>query len=502
MAGTNAAAPERPILVVDDEVAVLESTELLLFTLGLRNVVLCADGTQVIDLLAEHDPQLIVLDLVMPDISGQEILERLTLTRPDIPVVVVTGTNDLTVAVQCMKLGAYDFVLKPIDRDAFEQAIRRALEQRSLKAQISRLKRRLIQRGLEHPEVFARIATNNPSMLALFSYVEAIAPSPEPVLITGESGVGKELFAQAVHELSRRGGELVAVNLAGLDDTLFTDALFGHRKGAFTGADRDRRGMIERAAGGTLLLDEIGDLSLASQVKLLRLLQEREYYPIGSDVPHRADARIVAATHQELARKVAEGTFRNDLFYRLHTHSVPVPPLRERRDDLPLLVSWFVEEAARSRDRGAVQVGDDVVSLLAQRPFPGNVRELRSLIFDAVYRMGGSLLTAGDLQSLPSGLTPPPAGPPQPPGQATAQPGQVAAHPGQATARPGQATTQPGADTPEVAFGGKLPQLKEVGDLLVAEALRRTGGNQSQAAGLLGVSHQALSKRLRGRRDP
>ena len=172
---------------------------------------------------------------------------------------------------------------------------------------------------------------------------------------------------------------------------------------------------------------------------------------------------------------MAEGTFRNDLFYRLNTHSVPVPPLRERRDDLPLLVSWFVEEAARSRDRGAVEVGDDVVSLLAQHPFPGNVRELRSLIFDAVYRMRGSLLTAGDLQSLPGAIAPRPAG---------------------------LAVVQPEADAPEVAFGGKLPQLKEVGDLLVAEALRRTGGNQSQAAGLLGVSHQALSKRLRGRRHP
>ena len=246
--------------------------------------------------------------------AGQLHLERLTLTRPDIPVVVVTGTNDLAVAVQCMKLGAYDFVLKPIEQDAFEQAIRRALEQRSLKAQTSRLKRRLIHRELEHPEAFARIATNNRTMLALFSYVEAIAPSPEPVLITGESGVGKELFAQSVHELSRRGGDLVAVNLAGLDDTLFTDALFGHRKGAFTGADRERRGMIERAVGGTLLLDEIGDLSMASQVKLLRLLQEREYYPIGSDVPHRADARVVAATHQDLGRKVEQGTFRRDLF--------------------------------------------------------------------------------------------------------------------------------------------------------------------------------------------
>ena len=467
-----AAAGERPILVVDDEVDVLESTELLLFTLGLRNVVLCADGTRVLRLLDEHDPRLILLDLAMPGVSGQELLERLRLARPDIPVVVVTGTNDVAVAVQCMKLGAYDFVLKPLEQDAFGQAIRRALEQGSLRAEISRLKDRLIHRRLEHPEAFAHIATNNATMLALFSYLEAIAPSPEPVLITGESGVGKELFAQALHRLSGRGGALVAVNLAGLDDTLFSDALFGHRKGAFTGAAGERRGMIERAAGGTLLLDEIGDLSTASQVKLLRLLQEREYYPLGSDVPRRAAVRVVAATHRDLAREVEAGTFRRDLFYRLNTHSVHVPPLRERQDDLPLLVACFVEEGTRSRGRGAVEVGDDVVARLARHPFPGNVRELRSLIIDAVYRVQGNVLTAGDLAALPDATAtePPPAEPP--------------------------------AGGPDLRFGGRLPQLKEIRDLLVAEALRRTGGNQSRAAAVLGVSHQALSKRLRSRRDP
>ena len=468
-----AAAPERPILVVDDEVEVLESTELLLFTLGLRNIVLCSDSTHVMGLLDEHDPLLILLDLAMPNISGQELLERVTSTRPDIPVVVVTGTNDLAVAVQCMKLGAYDFVLKPIDKDAFEQAIRRALEQRSLKAQISRLRHRLIHRALEHPRAFAPIATNNRTMLALFSYIEAIAPSPEPVLITGESGVGKELFAQAVHRLSGHSGELVAVNLAGLDDTLFTDTLFGHRKGAFTGAASERRGLIERAAGGTIFLDEIGDLSMASQVKLLRLLQEREYYPIGSDLPRRSDARVVTATNQDLGRQVAEGAFRKDLFYRLNTHGVHVPPLRERQDDLPLLVACFAEEAARSRGRRSVEAGDDVVALLSRHPFPGNVRELRSMVFDAVYRMQGNLLAAGDIEALGGDVI--------------------------ATGLP---VAESQAVEPDVAFGGQLPQLKEVGDLLVAEALRRTGGNQSQAAALLGVSHQALSKRLRSRRDP
>ena len=459
----------RPILVVDDEVEVLESTELLLFTLGLRNVVLCSDSAQVMGLVDEHDPLVVLLDLVMPGVGGQEILERLTSTCPHIPVVVVTGTNDLAVAVQCMKLGAYDYVLKPIEKDAFEQSIRRALEQRSLKAQISRLKQRLIHPRIEHPKAFSRIVTNNRTMLALFSYVEAISPSPEPVLITGESGVGKELFARAVHELSGHGGELVAVNLAGLDDSLFTDALFGHKKGAFTGADAQRRGLIEHAAGGTVFLDEIGDLSMASQVKLLRLLQEKEYYPIGSDLPHRANARVVAATNQDIGRQVEEGVFRKDLFYRLNTHSVHVPPLRERQDDLPLLVAAFVEEVARSRDRGPVQVGDDVLSLLSRHPFPGNVRELRSMIFDAVYRVHDNVLGASDLESLPGAV---------------------------ATGRPATHSE------PDVTFGGKLPQLKEVGDLLVAEALRRTGGNQSTAAGLLGVSHQALSKRLRGRKDP
>ena len=462
-------APQRPILVVDDEVEVLESTELLLFTLGFSNVVLCSESTRVMSLIDEHAPSLILLDLTMPDVAGQEILERIASTCPEIPVIIVTATNDLAVAVQCMKLGAYDYVLKPIEQEAFEQTVRRALEQRNLKTQISRLKHRLIHPRLEHPEAFSGIVTNNRTMLALFSYLEAIAPSPEPVLITGESGVGKELFARGVHQLSNHGGEFVAVNLAGLDDTLFTDTLFGHTKGAFTGADTVRRGMIDRAAGGTVFLDEIGDLSTASQVKLLRLLQEREYYPIGSDVPQRASARVVAATNVDLGRRVEVGAFRKDLFYRLNTHDVHVPPLRERQDDLPLLVACFVEEVARNRDKGSVEVGGDVVSLLSQHPFPGNVRELRSMIFDAVYRLRDSVLTASDLK-LPTGAI--------------------------ATGTPSSEST---AYEPDVAFGGKLPQLKEVGDLLVTEALRRTGGNQSKAAGLLGVSHQALSKRLRSK---
>ncbi len=305
-------------------------------------------------------------------------------------------------------------------------------------------------------------------MRALFQYLEAIAGSGEPVLISGETGSGKELLAQAVHRLSGRKGEFVTVNAAGLDDNLFSDTLFGHRKGAYSGAVSAREGMVARAGGGTLFLDEIGDLAPASQVKLLRLLQERQYYPLGSDVARMSDARILCATHHDLNARMAENSFRSDLFFRLSVHQVEIPPLRGRREDIPALVAHFIEQAANSLGKEATEPAGELLELLSNYHFPGNVRELRSMVFDAMARhKSGPTLSAKSFRKSVKTM--------------------------QNKDRPGKL----GKDhSGAVDTDGKFPTLKEAEWLHIGEALRRAGGNQGTAAALLGISRPALNRRL------
>ncbi|NIY18432.1 MAG: AAA domain-containing protein, partial [Nitrospinaceae bacterium] len=248
----------------------------------------------------------------------------------------------------------------------------------------SLLREHLLSSELLHPEAFADIVTADKTMHALFQYIEAVSTTPQPILITGETGAGKELIARSIHDVSKRRGKYVPVNIAGLDDNVFSDTLFGHVRGAFTGADKKRDGLIEQAAGGTLFLDEIGDLNASSQVKLLRLLQEREYFPLGSDTPRRTDARIIVATNRDLQKMQKEGEFREDLYFRLRSHLIRLPPLRERLDDLPLLVDHFLTRAAEGLGRKKPTVTAELFQLLSTYPFPGNVRELEAMIFNAV----------------------------------------------------------------------------------------------------------------------
>jgi DNA-binding NtrC family response regulator len=284
----------------------------------------------------------------------------------------------------------------------------------------------------------------------------------------GESGVGKELIAKAAHTLSGCRGQLVAVNVAGLDDMVFADTLFGHTRGAFTGADQPRRGMIEEAADGTLFLDEIGDLSIPSQVKLLRLLQEGEYFPLGSDRPKRLKARVVVATHQELSQKQASGTFRRDLYYRLCTHLVNVPPLRERKGDLPLLLDHFLEDAARALGKKKPTPPRELLQLLATYSFPGNIREFKALVYNAVSVHRDRVLSMDTFLKT--------------------------------IGRPEARQIQDITKQPEQnLYAGleRLPTFGEAAELLVEEAMSRANGNQTIAARLLGISQPALSKRLK-----
>ncbi len=303
------------MLLVDDEEASLRSAGLTLEYAGIDNIIKLQDSRQVIPLLANQEVELILLDLNMPHISGEKNLEVITREFPGIPVIVITGINDLDLAVKCMRMGAADYIVKPVDPDLLVARVKRTVEILELAIENSALRNSFLSTELNNPEAFKGIVTRNPAMYAIFRYVEMVAETNRPVLITGETGVGKELIASCIHDLSGRPGEFVSINAAGLDDTLFTDTLFGHEKGAFTGAEQKRAGLIERARGGTLFLDEIGDLEIPSQIKLLRLLQEGEYYPLGSDTPKKDYTRIVVATLHDLQKLQQEGKFRKDLYY-------------------------------------------------------------------------------------------------------------------------------------------------------------------------------------------
>jgi DNA-binding NtrC family response regulator len=274
-------------------------------------------------------------------------------------------------------------MVKPVEKSRLISGLKRAIEIRELQRENRLLKAHVLSDQLEHPEAFSEIVTNNGTMRSIFQYIEAISISPQPVLITGETGVGKELVAKAIHTLSGRKGDFVPVNVAGLDDNVFADTLFGHKKGAFTGADQSRSGLIEQASGGTLFLDEIGDLNPFSQVKLLRLLQDGEFFPLGVDIAKHTDARVVVATNQNLHMLLESGKFRKDLYYRLRAHHINIPPLRERYEDLPILVNHFLEKTSKTLGKQKLILPEELFSILATYPFLGNIRELESMIFDA-----------------------------------------------------------------------------------------------------------------------
>jgi DNA-binding NtrC family response regulator len=365
-----------------------------------------------------------------------------------------------------MKAGAFDYLAKPVDRDLLATTVRRAVHLRRMRDESRHFRESVLDDVLAHPDAFADIITMNRQMRSIFQYIESIAVSPEPVLITGETGVGKELVATAIHRLSGRPGSLVTVNVAGLDDHVFSDTLFGHRKGAFTGAVEYRAGLIEKAEGGTLLLDEIGDLRNETQVKLLRMLQEGEYFPLGADTVQHSDARIIATTNCDVAALQAQGRFRKDLYYRLHAHHIQLPPLRNRLEDIPCLVQHFLQEAAESMGRKVPTIPPDLKTLLQSYRFPGNIRELRAMIYDAVSSHKSHILS---LQRFQDHM------------QDNRESGTL---PDNCRAR---------LESAEVPF----PTLREANSQLVLAAMKRANGNQSIAARLLGISQPALSARLK-----
>ncbi len=446
-----AASPDAPtVLVVDDEPSNLASIEKIFQRDGMR--VLTADGAKAaLDLVRTHKVQVVLTDLMMPGVSGIELLRALKQLSPDTEVVMMTAYGTVETAVQAMREGAYDFVEKPLKRMTIIKSVRKAAERQSLVAENRSLRNEI--KLLTRREIIG----SSPALRRVLDVATQAAPSSATVLILGESGTGKELVARFIHDHSARAkNAFVAVNCSAIPETILEAELFGHERGAFTGALSRREGRFARAAGGTLFLDEIGELSPSVQVKLLRVLQEGEYEPVGGDTV-RADVRIVAATNKDLRAEVAAGRFREDLFYRLNVIAVTAPPLRARREDVPLLVDHFLGVYCAKNNRARLEAPREVLQLLMDYPWPGNVRELENVIERAVVLCRGDRLTEADL--------------------------------------PDPVQKGEGAEPGTLTFSVGTP-LDEVERRLIRETLRHARGDKSVAAQLLGISTRTIYRKL------
>ena len=463
--------PAHSILIIDDQRTALVFLSKILKQAGYEQIITCADERQALGILKNEDIDIILLDLVMPHISGEDLLVEITKSHGSIPVIMTTSQDDTATIVRCMRKGAYDYITKPVEKDLLTATVQRAIKYRELQIQNAALCNNLLSDAPANQAIFSDFITRSPKVISLFKYCEAIAPGKEPVLITGETGTGKELMARAFHAASDRKGPFIAVNVAGVDDHVFSDTLFGHEKGAFTGAEKLRHGFIRKAQEGTLFLDEIGDLSEPSQIKLLRMLQENEYYPLGADRPVNTNARVIVATHKGVQWLQEGNGFRQDLYFRLRTHHMAIPPLRERLEDIDLLVAHFMEQASREFDKPVPTYPKELVALLKVYAFPGNIRELRAMVYDAVARHSSKVLSTEAFNKY--------------------------------IFSPDKVKKDTGAHIKPRYFEEvvTLPTLKASADELIDEALRRSDNNQRIAAAMLGITPPALSKRLKQRSE-
>ncbi len=456
--------PHFPVLIIDDDPITLETVDFILHSNGVNNTIMCSDSRKIMKILSRQAVSVILLDLIMPHISGEELLSRITEQYPEAPVIIITGVQEIEVAVTCMKSRAYDYILKPLDETRLITSVSRAIEYREVQTEIKLLKGRLFAESLENPDDFSDIVTQNRTMFAIFRYVEAVAKSAYPVLITGETGVGKSLLAEAIHKSSMRAGGIIHLNVSGLKNSTFADKLFGRQK---SGRSRGKEGLLKTAANGTVFLNDIADLKPESQLLLLRLIQEKEYFPAGEDVPVRMETRIIAATHQDLKSLTEKEKFRKDLFYRLYQHHIHFPALRERPEDVPLLIDHFLEAAAAEYKKKKPTPPPQLTDLLSNYDFPGNVRELKSMIYDSVAVHQSKMLSMKIIKEYVGK---------------------------DASARRSRLLKPFKKDYFYVSSWDLLPTIKEITNVLVAEALRRADGNKSVAAQMLGVTRQTISK--------
>lgn len=454
------------ILIVEDEELLRRSIRTYFEDSGYR--ILCAEnGRKALELLNSEPVDIVFADLIMPVMGGLDLIKELRRISPSVPVIVISGAGSVQDAVEALRCGAWDYLVKPVlDISALESLVRKALEAGGLRREVEGLKQKLLSSSLSNPDAFASINTRSQAMFSIFRYLEVVAPTTQPILLQGGTGTGKELLARAIHLLSGRKGNFVPVNLAGVDEHVFSDTLFGHVRGAFTGADSVRKGLVATAADGTMFLDEIGDLSESSQIKLLRLLQEGEYYPLGTDQSKTGTARFILATHRDLSKMIHEGKFREDLYYRLFSHRVQIPALSERSEDIPLLVDCFLREASEIMGKPVPKSSPELFRLLGSYTFPGNIRELKALVMDAVARSDGQILSMEPFKMV-------------------------------VCSKGDSGNTGVLDSCSEYSLDeGKIPTLKEAESSLIDKALELSNGNQGVAAEMLGISRTALNKRI------
>lgn len=380
------------LLIIDDEKNIREGLGAN-FEMEGYNVKLAENGQQGLDYISKGDIDLVITDLRMPGISGEEVLRKVTTETPGIPVIVLTGHGSIDSAVDAMRNGAYDFLTKPLNLDQLTLIVKRALEARELSLQHTQLKKEV-----EKDLAFDKMIGKSAEMQKVFEMIKKVASSKASVLITGESGVGKEVVADAIHKLSnRKDHQAIKVHCAALSETLLESELFGHEKGAFTGADSLVKGRFELAHESTIFLDEIGEINPSVQIKILRVLQEKAFERVGGQETINVDVRIVAATNRNLEDEVKKGTFREDLYYRLNVIHIHVPPLRERKDDIPLLVASFLEEFTEENGKTIKGIEPQAKSAIYNYSWPGNIRELRNCIESAVVMCSGDEIKLEDL---------------------------------------------------------------------------------------------------------
>ena len=381
------------ILVVDDEEIVRSSLVDWLREDG-YHAEAAENGFEALEKLREKPWDIALVDLKMPKMDGLELMERMKELKPDIQVIIITAYATVHTAVQAMKMGAYDYLVKPFNPEEISLLINRLIESKELVKEISYLRKELAKQYQFHD-----LISKSPKMQKIFEFARTVAKSNSNILILGESGTGKELLARAIHNESlRAAGPFVAVSCVALPETLLESELFGHEKGAFTDAVTQKKGKFELAHGGTLFLDEIGDISPKLQLNLLRVLQEKEFTRVGGTKPIRVDVRIIAATNRDLKKAVEEGKFRDDLYYRLNVISIQIPPLRERKEDIPLLVHRFIEKCNIELGKRVEKISEEALKTLMKYDWPGNVRELENVIERAMVITKGTLIKPEDIQ--------------------------------------------------------------------------------------------------------
>lgn len=386
---------KKRILIVDDEDIVIRSCMRILSADDYHIDSAC-NGLKALEKIAEHDYDMLILDIKMPKMNGIEVLQRVKETHPDIDVIMVTGLNEIDTAVKAMKLGAFDYLPKPFEPEELELVVARAFERRQLLQENVNLKSEVSARYS-----FENIIGSSPPMQAVYRLVARCAPTNSTVMLRGDSGTGKELIARAIHFNSlRKDQPFVTVDCASLSENLLESELFGHVKGSFTGAVSNKKGLLESADGGTLFLDEIGNISLSTQAKLLRFIEEREFKAVGDTQTRTVNIRLISATNKDLEGMVADGNFRDDLYYRINIFPIEIPPLRERRDDIPALAFYFLNRFSKEMERTVKEFSAGAMNLLMNHDWPGNVRELENAIHRAVILSSDAIIRQGHLVNI------------------------------------------------------------------------------------------------------